>query len=272
MSSSSVLLFALYGYGLAFILYISSMVFSKDNLIKAGTIASYASVLANFLGFCLRWYESYDKGIGHIPLSNLYESLIFFAMVIAALYLYLEKRYQKHIVSMVCSFFCLLCMLYASFKAVDTIRPLLPALKSNWLTYHVLTCFLGYSGFAVAFALSVLLLLKDYIPEKVLKFTEAEIDDLTHQMVSFGFIFLTLGIITGAVWANSAWGSYWSWDPKETWSLITWFVYLAFLHFRFMKGWHGKRLAVISIIGFLAVMFTYFGVNYLPGLHSYGGK
>ena len=96
------------------------------------------------------------------------------------------------------------------------------------------------------------------------------LDELTHQMIMFGFLFLSIGIITGAVWANSAWGRYWGWDPKETWSLITWFIYATLLHARLMRGWEGKRIALLSIVGFIAVMFTYFGVNYLPGLHSYG--
>jgi cytochrome c-type biogenesis protein CcsB len=96
------------------------------------------------------------------------------------------------------------------------------------------------------------------------------LDELTYQLVMFGFIFLSAGIISGSVWANSAWGRYWGWDPKETWSLITWFVYAGLLHARFMRGWQGNRIAVMSIVGFLAVLFTYFGVNYLPGLHSYG--
>jgi len=96
------------------------------------------------------------------------------------------------------------------------------------------------------------------------------LDELTHQMVLFGFLFLTAGIISGAVWANSAWGRYWGWDPKETWSLITWFVYATLLHARLMRGWRGKRIAIFSMVGFAAVLFTCFGVNYLPGLHSYG--
>jgi cytochrome c-type biogenesis protein CcsB len=96
------------------------------------------------------------------------------------------------------------------------------------------------------------------------------LDELTYQMVMFGYLFLTIGIITGAVWANSAWGRYWGWDPKETWSLITWLIYSILLHARFMRRWQGSRIAVLSIIGFLAVLFTYFGVNLLPGLHSYG--
>jgi cytochrome c-type biogenesis protein CcsB len=96
------------------------------------------------------------------------------------------------------------------------------------------------------------------------------LDELTHQLVMFGFLWLSAGIITGAVWANSAWGRYWGWDPKETWSFITWLIYAALLHFRLMRGWRGKRIALLSVVGFLAVLFTYFGVNLLPGLHSYG--
>ncbi|HBN27082.1 MAG TPA: c-type cytochrome biogenesis protein CcsB, partial [Desulfobacteraceae bacterium] len=126
----------------------------------------------------------------------------------------------------------------------------------------------------IAFALSLMYLLsnKSDSEKKGLLSrlpSQSIIDELTHQMIMFGFLFLSIGIITGAVWANSAWGSYWSWDPKETWSLITWFVYAILLHARLMKGWRGKRIAIISIIGFCAVIFTYFGVNYLPGLHSY---
>jgi len=138
-----------------------------------------------------------------------------------------------------------------------------------------MACFVGYAGFAIAFGTSVMFLFKqkDSEAEGTLfsRFPAAgALDELTHQMITFGFLFLSIGIITGAVWANSAWGRYWGWDPKETWSLITWFVYATLLHARLMRGWHGKRIAFLSIGGFLAVMFTYFGVNYLPGLHSYG--
>ncbi len=97
------------------------------------------------------------------------------------------------------------------------------------------------------------------------------IDDLTHKTIVFGFMWLSAGIITGAVWANEAWGTYWSWDPKETWSIITWFLYALTLHARFTRGWRGRRIAWLAILGFLAVFFTYFGVNFfLSGLHSYG--
>jgi cytochrome c-type biogenesis protein CcsB len=128
----------------------------------------------------------------------------------------------------------------------------------------VLTCFLGYGAFGVAFAAS--------LGHLVVKRPElaAAFDTAAGKTISFGFLFLTIGIITGAVWANAAWGTYWSWDPKETWSLITWFVYAVYLHCRFMRGWKGKRAAWISVLGFASVIFTYFGVNYLlSGLHSY---
>jgi len=177
---------------------------------------------------------------------------------------------------------------YASFNPdiSSKIQPLLPALKSNWLIAHVFACFLGYAAFAIAFAISVIYLLICNKQDKEKKEDKEKsnggilsripdletLDELTHQMIMFGFLFLTVGIITGAIWANSAWGTYWSWDPKETWSLITWFVYAIALHARLVMGWDGKTIAFISLIGFIAVMFTYFGVNYLPGLHSYGAK
>jgi cytochrome c-type biogenesis protein CcsB len=156
---------------------------------------------------------------------------------------------------------------------------LIPALKSNWLIAHVITCFLGYAAFAVAFGVSIMYLIKSKAKPASKKGVAVHIpssgllDELTHQLVMFGFLFLTIGIITGAVWAKQAWTRYWSWDPKETWSLITWLIYAALLHFRMMRGWRGKRIAVISIVGFAAVLFTYFGVNFLlAGLHSYGAK
>ena len=170
-----------------------------------------------------------------------------------------------------------LTMAYASMSPniSDRIQPLIPALKSNWLIAHVMTCFVGYGAFAIAFAVSIMYLMKQKHGDReeglLALFPGAGVlDELVHQLVMFGFLFLTAGIITGAVWANSAWGRYWGWDPKETWSLITWFIYATLLHARLMRGWHGKRIAFLSIIGFTAVLFTYFGVNYLPGLHSYG--
>ncbi|MCP4688449.1 MAG: c-type cytochrome biogenesis protein CcsB [Desulfobacterales bacterium] len=170
-----------------------------------------------------------------------------------------------------------LAMAYASLSPniSDRIQPLIPALKSNWLIAHVITCFLGCAAFAAAFGFSLMFLLKKMDAGRdngILAMfpVSGVLDDLTHRMVMFGFLFLTIGIITGSVWANSARGTYWSWDPKETWSLITWFVYATLLHVRITLSWRGDRIAWLSILGFAAVLFTYFGVNYLPGLHGYG--
>jgi cytochrome c-type biogenesis protein CcsB len=225
----------------------------------------------------MRWVESYTMGIGRIPLSNLYESLVFFSLMIAVIYLVIERKYRHQTIGVFAMPLAFLSIAYASLSPniSDRIQPLLPALKSNWLTVHVVTCFIGYAAFAIAFGLALMYLAKknDQAPEGTLRSRLPKhrlLDELTHQMVLFGFLFLTAGIVSGAVWANSAWGRYWGWDPKETWSLITWFVYATLLHARLMRGWRGKRIAFFSMIGFAAVLFTYFGVNYLPGLHSYG--
>jgi cytochrome c-type biogenesis protein CcsB len=234
-------------------------------------------LIGNTAGIVMRWVESYRMGIGHAPLSNLYESLVFFAWTIALLYLFIERRYGNRVIGAFTMPLAFMAIAYASLSPNinDRIQPLLPALKSNWLIAHVITCFIGYAAFAVAFGLSIMYLIRQREPDPKGSLLDrfpkpTVIDDLTHQMVMFGFLFLSVGIISGAVWANSAWGRYWGWDPKETWSLITWFVYATLLHAKLMRGWHGRRIAYLSVIGFAAVLFTYFGVNLLPGLHSYG--
>ena len=154
------------------------------------------------------------------------------------------------------------------------VRPLMPALQSNWLAFHVITCFLGYAAFAIAFGVSIAYMIqsqRESSPRDTISWLPSSqiLDEINYKAIVIGFPMLTLGIITGVVWAHSAWGSYWTWDPKETWSLITWLVYAALLHARMKRGWRGKRLAILSIVGFCCVLFTYFGVNYLAGLHSY---
>lgn len=276
MNSSDILSIITFVYGLASVLYVSAWIFKKDMPGKIATFTMIFAAAGNFTGIILRWFESYSLGMGHAPLSNMYESLVFFSWTIAVLYLAIEFKFKNRIIGAFASPVAFLAIAYASLSPdiSDKIRPLIPALKSNWLIAHVFTCFLGYAGFAIAFGMSIMYLLKpagDDDDQGVLARLPGTdlIDELTYQMVAFGFLFLTLGIITGAVWANSAWGSYWSWDPKETWSLITWFIYAIMLHLRMMRGWHGRRLAYVSILGFMAVLFTYFGVNLLPGLHSY---
>ena len=277
MSSSHVLSISTFVFALAAFFYVAALIFKKPRLTLPARWTVVAAVVATTAGLLLRWVESYQMGIGHAPLSNLYESLVFFSWTAGVIYLFVEFKYKNALIGAFVTPIAFLAMAYASMSPniSDRIQPLVPALKSNWLIAHVATCFFGYAAFAIAFGLSIMYLIKARNPDKI----EGVIghipkldvlDELTHRMVVFGFLFLTGGIITGAVWANSAWGTYWSWDPKETWSLITWFVYATLLHARLMRGWEGKQIAYLSILGFAAVLFTYSGVNLLPGLHSYG--
>ncbi|MBI4765221.1 MAG: c-type cytochrome biogenesis protein CcsB [Deltaproteobacteria bacterium] len=280
MNSSWLLSWVTFGYFFSALLYLVALIFKKKGV---GQIAGWV-IRAVFLiqtgAIILRWIESYQMGIGHAPLSNLYESLIFFSWTIALIYIWIEWKTNSRTIGAFATPLAFLAMAYASFSPnMNTrIQPLLPALQSNWLIAHVITCFLGYAAFAVSCSLSIMYLIKK---PKSGKKTDTGLrsyfpgipvlDDLIYQTIMVGFLLLTAGIATGSIWAYSAWGAYWSWDPKETWSLITWLLYAALLHARMMQGWHGTRVAWLSIIGFACVLFTYFGVNFiLSGLHSYG--
>ena len=235
-------------------------------------------LLVHTIGLGLRWYESYQLGYGHIPLSNMYEALVSMSWCIVLVLIVMEQKFKTETMGAFVFPIVSIAMAYASLapSVRDEIEPLIPALQSNWLTYHVLTCFLGYAAFAVSFGASIAFLLKkkDAPPttedDAVTLPALDMLDEIIYKGNAVGFLLLGIGIITGAVWANYAWGSYWSWDPKETWSLITWLIYAAFLHARLTRGWRGTKTAVLSIIGFCGVLFTFLGVNYvLSGLHSY---
>jgi len=235
------------------------------------------TLLLHSAGLILRWVETHRTGYGYVPLSNMYESLVFFSWTIVFVYLILEWKYRQRIIGVFVTPFAFLAIALTSIiPGIDAkITPLVPALQSNWLAVHVITCFLGYASFAVSFGISILYLIREkgggkekgiasWLPSSPV------LDEINYKSIVIGFPMLTLGIITGAAWANYAWGSYWSWDPKETWSLITWFIYAAFLHARSTRDWRGRKAALLSVFGFTAVLFTYFGVNYLiSGLHSY---
>jgi len=215
------------------------------------------------------WLEVLRLVVLQVPLANFYESLVFFSWCLAALGLTTFRRYLSGFLGGVISLLASVLLAYASLGVDSHIKPLMPALKSNWLLLHVLTCFLGYAAFAVAFGAALLFL------REARRVTPATAslsiwERLIYRATVMGFVFLSLGILTGAVWAESAWGRYWSWDPKETWSLITWLIYATLLHARLVKGWQGRRIAWLALFGFLAVLFTYLGVSFLlPGLHSY---
>ncbi len=263
-----------------FICFLGYLIFTASRNKMLGTLSTILLIVGLIIhsgGLVLRWLETHQTGYGYIPLSNMYESLIFFSWTIVLIYLILEFKYQQKIVGVFITPLAFLAIALTSiFPGINAkITPLMPALQSNWLTIHVTTCFFGYAAFAVSFGISILYLIQDrknsqkegnskWMPSTVV------LDEINYKSIVIGFPMLTLGIVTGAAWANYAWGSYWSWDPKETWSLITWFVYAAFLHARLTRDWRGKKTAILSIVGFTAVLFTYFGVNYIiSGLHSY---
>jgi len=277
MIDSMILSYTTFVYFAAFVFYLLAMVMNRDRLGQIGTVVTLIGLCAQTAAIIFRWIASYRMGIGHAPFSNLYESLVFFAWTLIFLYLIVEWRTKNKTFGTFVTPLAFLAMAYASFSPgiSSHIQPLIPALKSNWLISHVITCFFGYAAFGISFGLSVMYLLKRLdVPTKKGVFlklipSQAVLDELNYQMIVIGFLMLTLGIITGSVWAHSAWGSYWSWDPKETWSLINWLIYAAIIHSRMVRGWKGKRIAVLSMVGFGCVLFTYFGVNYLAGLHSY---
>lgn len=255
--SSAYLNFTFGAYFLAMVLYASSLFFVNKILSSLARFFMACGILSLSFYIGIRWHLA-----ARPPFSNMFESLVIFGWAIAVVFMFVDLRYKVKSISALAALMSVLTIGYASLLDKE-IAPLLPALKSNWLTIHVLTCFIGYAALTVSFVSSIILLFK--------KDEDKKLDTITYKIIAFGFLFLTLGIISGAVWANSAWGTYWSWDPKETWSLITWFIYAIYLHIRFNKGWKGKKAAWVSVIGFAAMLFTYFGVNYLlSGLHSYG--
>jgi len=410
MESSLLFNIATLSYLLAMVLYISYLAFKKNGIGKTASVVTYLGFAVQTIALLLRWRESYQMDIGRAPLSNLYESLVFFTWSTVLIYIIVELKYKTRAFGAFVLPVAFLALAFINVAGISSeITPLVPALKSNWLFYHVLVSFLGYAAFGIAFAISMIYLLMDteergpsfnlaygvvalillvplgyimtgqgmktafwlglgalilawfiflitsgakhksqvyvfwsfcvtlaivmlaamgidflylisfqhlaagesfkkhmfeatFVSSSTLVILISwaavvfllviiwfqgmrlkaffkqympplnQLDDVTYRMIAIGWPLLTAGIITGAVWANSAWGTYWGWDPKETWSLITWFVYAIYLHARYVRGWKGSQMAVISAVGFLAVIFTYLGVNLvLSGLHSYGG-
>ncbi len=253
----------------------------------------WASLGLLILAFCLNLTMVATRSIeaGHPPFSNLYESLIFYACCTAFVYIIFEFIYNFRVVGAMASVLTMLILLYATLQD-DTIRPIMPALKSNWMLVHVVTYMLGYAAFGISFVTSIIYLVVKPFARKSKDSKEDEegreilprnFDKLSYKIVAFGFPFLTLGMVTGAVWAKKAWGDYWSWDPKETWSLITWLAYLVYLHsplvlpkMNINKSKASVILAFWLLFAFGIVNFTFVGLNYLPSAadseHIYGSQ
>ncbi len=352
MTSSEFFGLATIGYIIAMIAYIVYLAFKNNSIGITATTITVVSFISQTAAFLLRWSESYQMGIGRAPLTNLYESLVFFVWCLILGYLIIEFKYKNRSFGAFITPLAGMALGFVELTGLSkNIEPLVPALQSNWLLAHVTTSFIAYAAFGLSFATALMYLVlkserrsdstyifwtvsggaffiilaamgldfmkfklfsEDIIKNFLFKATyknpssgvaviswvatisvifviwrygyflkrlilsfniSAEVlDELTYKTIAIGFPIFTLGgLIFGAIWADQAWGVYWSWDPKETWSLITWLVYAFFLHARFMKGWRGKKVAVVAVIGFIAVVFTYLGVNlFLSGLHSYG--
>ena len=214
---------------------------------------------------------------GHTPITNLHESLSFFSLAIVGVFIAFERKYHVFILGPFVTPLALLLMIGSSLYP-SAIPLLPPALMSNWLFVHSSLAFVSYATFAVAFGAAIMYLIQEhFLKRKRLgslyqKLPSLDVlDEINYRCLTFGFPLLTVAIITGAIWAETAWGTYWSWDPKETWSLITWFIYAALLHGRLTTGWRGRKAAILAIIGFCILLFTFLGVNLLPSesQHSY---
>ena len=274
-----------------------------NTLSKIGKIsASIANILLFFI-LCSRWIVA-----GYFPLSNLYESLLFLTWTLLTIYLYVEYKTNSKLIGAVLIPVALFINGFANLTLSADMQkssPLVPALQSNWLMMHVSMMMLSYATLIMGSLLCILFLvisknqevnlkmgdkvdiplynvMVDYYENKIftssndvsevgrLKLLQS-LDNWSYRIIGLGFPFLTIGIIAGGVWANEAWGSYWSWDPKETWALITWIIFATYLHARITKGWEGKKTAILGSVGFFVIWICYLGVNFLgKGLHSYG--
>lgn len=366
MSSSVFFNISAGGYIIAMIIYITYLVTRNKTVGAAATAVTIFGLVSQSIAFLIRWSNSYEFWIAShpasgliesllraAPLRNLYESLIFFVWSLILIHLLIEFKYKIRSLGAFVTPLAALALLFIDISGTTKeIQPLIPALQSNWLLFHVLLAFLGYAAFGVSFgaAAAYIIMVTESRTEKAYVFwsliigiflvvliamgidflslsaaeraeliqshflkttfrsasgvavaaswiisiafiftiwqfglglkkvlsslsvTPQMLEDIEYKSIAIGFPLFTLGgLLMGAIWANSAWGKYWSWDPKETWSLITWFVYALYLHARFVGGWRGKRVSILAVVGFIAVIFTYLGVNLvLSGLHSYG--
>lgn len=277
LSSQSAILWMCTLFFLSTLFYWTGLIAKSDFGGSIGSKLCWAAVVFGFTGMLVRWFESYLIGsdIGHIPVSNLYEVFILFCLVTALFYLYYEEIYATRqlgsFVMLIVSAAVGFLLWYMITRDAAEIQPLVPALQSWWMKIHVPANFIGYGTFALAAMVAVAYLLKsngklvDRLPPLEL------LDDVMYKSIAVGFAFFTIATILGALWAAEAWGGYWSWDPKETWALIVWLNYAAWLHMRLMKGLRGQMAAWWALVGLLITTFAFLGVNmFLSGLHSYG--
>lgn len=277
ISSQSAVMWMNVLFVLAMLVYWFALFTRSDFAGKFASGLTWSAVLMGFVGLMVRWYESYliAPDVGHIPISNLYEVFILFCLITALLYLYYEQRYKTRqlgaFVLLVVNAAVGFILWYTFDRQAHEIQPLVPALQSYWMKIHVPANFIGYGAFSLAamVAFAYLLAERGVLASKLPSLDT--LDDVMYKAIAVGFAFFTIATILGAMWAAEAWGGYWSWDPKETWALIVWLNYAAWLHLRLVKGLRGPILAWWALVGLLVTTFAFLGVNmFLSGLHSYG--
>ncbi len=277
LSSQSAILWMGTFFVLSTLFYWIGLVARSNFGSSVGSLLCWAGVVLGLTGMLVRWYESYLIGadVGHIPVSNLYEVFILFSLITAMFYLYYEQHYATRqlgaFVMLVISAAVVFLLWYTVTRDAADIQPLVPALQSWWMKIHVPANFIGYGTFSLSAMVASAYLLKShgYLVDRLPSLEV--LDDVMYKAISVGFAFFTVATILGALWAAEAWGGYWSWDPKETWALIVWLNYAAWLHMRLMTGLRGKVAAWWALVGLLVTTFAFLGVNmFLSGLHSYG--
>ena len=275
LSSQSAILWMGLSFWAATLLYAIGWWKASGAWLRRGACAAWIGSAAGLLGLLVRWHESYllGDGIGHIPVSNLYEVFVLFCFLTTLLYLHLEHRSGNRQLGL----FAMLpvsaavAFVFVYGRGAHEIQPLIPALQSWWMKLHVPANFIGYGAFSIAAATGAAWLLAG-IPALAARLPSRRwLDELCYRSSALGFVFFTIATILGALWAAEAWGGYWSWDPKETWALVVWLNYAAWLHARLVRQISGKALAWWSLAGFCITLFAFVGVNmFLSGLHSYG--
>ena len=257
------------------ILYFASMIFYFLFVAVKKELLSRIALALQALGFILHTAALICRGIGagRLPMTNQYEFATSFAWGICLVSLIFIIRFHFPVLGTFASPVMFLIIGYAFMQSKE-VHELMPALRSNWLGFHVSTAIIAYGSFGVSFVLSIIFLFRDKMMERGFMDrhipNKEKLDVISYRSIALGLLFLTFTILTGAIWAERAWGSYWSWDPKETWSLITWIIYAVYLHLRIRRGYEGKTAAIFAAVGFVCVLFTYIGVNtFLPGIHSY---
>ncbi len=250
----------------ATVLYFVGMLGKRPAAGRVGRWVLVAGALLHAGSFAVR-----HSTAGGTPVTSLHESLSFFAWCLVLLFLLLDLRFRLAVMGAFASPLAVLLMV-GSALSPDVVMELNPMLKSWLFPVHIAFAFLGNAAFALSFGAGLMYLIQDRML-KSKRFTGIyqllpsldTLDKVNYTCLSVGFPLMTLGIISGAVWGNTVWGSYWSWDPKQTWALITWFLYAALLHGRLTVGWRGRKAAIFSIIGFIFLLFTFLGVNLLLG-------